>query len=95
MYAIEDYARKWAKREKEQVWTLSEWLTSIKSLVLSRNSHLKEVMGTNANSIFNDQSVAETMSDLHEQYMIVPADTALNNVVFIYETKTIHWLLDL
>jgi hypothetical protein len=32
----EDYARQWAKREKEDVDTLSEWVKSVRSLIQIR-----------------------------------------------------------
>jgi hypothetical protein len=33
MDSVEDYARKWAKREKEDLDTLSEWVKSVRSLM--------------------------------------------------------------
>ena len=30
---VEDYARQWAKREKEDLDTLSEWVKSVRSLI--------------------------------------------------------------
>jgi hypothetical protein len=32
MDSVEDYARQWAKREKEDLDTLSEWVKSVRSL---------------------------------------------------------------
>jgi hypothetical protein len=31
--SVEDYARQWAKREKEDLDTLSEWVKSVRSLM--------------------------------------------------------------
>ena len=36
MDSVADYARQWAKREKENVETLSEWLKSVRSLIQIR-----------------------------------------------------------
>ena len=36
MDSVEDYARQWAKREKEDLDTLSEWVKSVKSLIQIR-----------------------------------------------------------
>jgi hypothetical protein len=36
MDSVEDYARQWAKREKEDLDTLSEWMKSVKSLIQIR-----------------------------------------------------------
>ena len=57
MDAVKDYARQWAKREKEQLESLSEWIQSIRSLILSRINSLRGVMSTNTSSIFKDPEV--------------------------------------
>ena len=36
MDSVEDYAKQWAKREKEDLDTLSEWMKSVKSLIQIR-----------------------------------------------------------
>jgi hypothetical protein len=36
MDSVEDYARQWAKREKEDLYTLSEWVKSVRSLIQIR-----------------------------------------------------------
>ena len=36
MDSVEDYARQWAKREKEGLDTLSEWVKSVRSLIQIR-----------------------------------------------------------
>ena len=36
MDSVEDYARQWAKREKENLDTLSEWVKSVRSLIQIR-----------------------------------------------------------
>ena len=36
MDSVEDYARQWVKREKEDLNTLSEWLKSVNSLIQNR-----------------------------------------------------------
>jgi hypothetical protein len=33
MDSVEDYARQWEKREKEDLDTLSEWVKSVRSLI--------------------------------------------------------------
>ena len=76
MDAVEDYARKWAKREKEDIETLSDWIRTIKSLILSRLRRLKTSMNSKAKSIFDDPFVSKTLPYLHDIYVIVPADKA-------------------
>jgi hypothetical protein len=36
MDSVEEYARQWAKREKEDLGTLSEWVKSVRSLIQIR-----------------------------------------------------------
>ena len=36
MDSVEDYARQWAKREKEDLDTLFEWMKSVRSLIQIR-----------------------------------------------------------
>ena len=36
MDSVKDYARQWEKREKEDIYTLSEWVKSVKSLIQIR-----------------------------------------------------------
>jgi 4-alpha-glucanotransferase len=31
--SVEDYARLWTRREKEELYTLSEWVKSVRSLI--------------------------------------------------------------
>jgi hypothetical protein len=48
MDSVEDYARQWAKREKEDLDTLSEWLKSVRGILSSElsipNSFIKQSM---------------------------------------------------
>jgi hypothetical protein len=36
MDSVEDYARQWENREKEDLYTLSEWMKSVRSLIQIR-----------------------------------------------------------
>ena len=37
-------------------------------------------------SVFNEHQVISNLADLHDHYVIVPADKTPNNVVFVYKT---------
>ena len=90
MDSVEDYARKWAKREKEKdIDVLSEWVKAVRSLVLKRINSLKSSMSTKTTSIFNNADVVKTLSTLHDKYVVVPADKAPNNIIFVCK-KTLH-----
>ena len=51
MDSFEDYARQWAKREKEDLDTLSEWVTSVRSLIQIIIKKLSGSMSTRSKSI--------------------------------------------
>ena len=93
MDSVEDYARQWARREKEDVNTLSEWVKSVRSLIKIRITKLRGSMSTHATSVFKDPNVAKNLSHLHNKYVVVPADKAPNNIVFICKSHYINCLI--
>ena len=94
MDAVEDYARKWVKREQaDEVDSLSEWIKAVRSLIQLRIKKLRRSMNTKATSIFKNPDVAETLSSIHDQYVVVPADKAPNNIVFICKKHYIECLI--
>ena len=77
MDSVEDYARQWAKREKENLVILSEWVKSVRSLIQIRiKKKLNGSMSIRSTSIFMDPNVAKHLSLLHDKYVIVSADKA-------------------
>ena len=85
MDAVEEYARSWIKREPnvDNINTLSEWIKAIRSLVLRRIHKLKNCVHETPRSIFKDREVISCLSSLHDKYVVVPADKASNNIVFV------------
>ena len=83
MDSVEEHARLWAKREKVEVDTLSEWVKAIRNLVKRRLYVLSKSISTKPRSVFKNNNVKECLSKLHNDYVVVPADKAANNVVFI------------
>ncbi|KAK3085885.1 hypothetical protein FSP39_010004 [Pinctada imbricata] len=82
MDSCEEYARRWAKKEDVQLDTLSEWIKSIRRLLLSRIYRLKSSVNTRFESIFKDPGVITELTYLQEHYVITPADKASNNYTF-------------
>ena len=82
MDSCEEYARRWAKKEDVQLDTLSEWIKSIRGLLLSRINRLKSTVNTRFESIFKDPDVITELTYLQEHYVITPADKASNNYTF-------------
>ena len=81
MNSVEYYARKWTKRKKEEVDTLSEWAKAIMSLVQIRINIFKMSMSTEATSVLNDSDLTETMSTIPEKYVVFPTDKTRNNSI--------------
>ena len=78
--SVEEYARCWAKKEDVEVDTLSEWV--------------KSVMSRRHESVFDDPDVAAELTEIHEKFVVVPADKASNNIVFVCKTHNINRLIE-
>ena len=64
--SVEEYARRWAKKEDVAVDTLSEWVKSVMSLVNRRVPVLSRTMSRRHESVFDDQDVAAELAEIHE-----------------------------
>jgi hypothetical protein len=86
MDAVEDYARRWIKREVDQdpeLESLSDWFRTIRSLVQSRIHKLKNCVNTRPKSVFKDQEKGEW-----EQSQVKSNHAKLNkNFTFIHENN--------
>ena len=90
MDAVEDYARRGIKREVDQnpeIVSLSDWVKTIRSLVQSRIHKLKNCVNSQPKSVFKDQEAVKCLYSLHDKYVIVPADKASNNIVFVCKSS--------
>ena len=94
MDSVEKYARRWAKKEDVEVDTLSEWVKSVMSFVNRRVSVLSRTMSRRHESLFDDQDVAAESAEMHEKFVVVPADKASNNIVFVCKTHYINYLIE-
>ena len=88
------YARRWAKKKDVEVDTLSEWAKSVMSLVNGRVSVLSRPMSRRHESVFDDPDVAADLAKIHEKFVVVPADKASNNIVFVCKTHYINCLME-
>ena len=50
-------------------------------------------MNTHAKSVFKDPSVARHLSELHDKYVVVPADKALYNIAFVCKSLYMDCLI--
>ena len=74
MNSVEEYARRWAKYENEELDTLSEWIKCIRRILKSRIRHIKTKVRTIYPSVFSKPKVIKELDRLHEEYVLVPAD---------------------
>ena len=81
--SIDLYAEQWSKREQLDLKYLSEWKDQIKELVVERISGLKEEIRSPKQKILSDPDVKDTLRRLHDDFVLVPADKAVNNVIVV------------
>ena len=73
----------WSKREHVDLKYLSEWKDQIKELVVECISSLKEKIQSPNQKILNDPDVKDTLRRMHDDFVLVPADKAANNVIVV------------
>jgi hypothetical protein len=96
MDAVEDYDRRWIKREVDQdpeLEFLPDWVRTIRSLVQGRIRKLKNCVNSRPKSVFKDQEAVKCLSSLHDKYVIVPVDKASNNIVFVCKSYNYECLI--
>ena len=81
--SINLYAEQWSKWEQVDLKYLSEWKDQIKELVVERISSLKEKIRSPKQKILNNLDVKDTLRRLHDDFVLVPADKAANNVIVV------------
>ena len=81
------------KREQVDLKYLSEWKDQIKELVVERFSNLKEKIRSPKQKILNDPDVEDTLRRLHDDFVLVPADKAANNVIVVCKKYHIEILI--
>ena len=94
MDAAEKYARQWAAVEEVDVECLSDWLSKVRDKLKSRISHLRShTKGVNTYSVLDDPSVKACLDALHNEYVVVPADKASNNIIFVCRNYYIQCII--
>ena len=91
--AIDLYAEQWSKREQLDLKYLSEWKDQIKELVVECISSLKEKIQSPKQKILNDPDVKDTLRRLRDDFVLVPADKAANNVIVVFKRYYIETLI--
>ena len=83
MNFFEEYARKWIKEEEVELDALSKWFKSVKHHRTRRIYMVSRSVNTKSNSTVNNPAESMYLEDLHDHFVIVSADKAPINVVFI------------
>ena len=91
--SVEEYARRWAKKEDVEVDTLSEWVKLVMSLVNRPVSGVSRTKSRWHESVFDDPDVAAVLAEIHK-FVVVPANKASNNIVFVCKTHYINCLME-
>ena len=65
----------------------------IKELVVERISSLKETIRSPKQKILNDPDVQDTLRRLHDDFVLVPADKAANNMIVVCKMYYIETLI--
>ena len=82
---------------RKRTWRLtplSKWVKLVMSLVNRRVSVLSRTMSRRHESVFDDPDVAAEVAEIHEKFVVVPADKASNNIVFVCKTHYINCLME-
>ena len=91
--SIDLFAEQWSKREQIDLKYLSEWKDQIKELVVERISSLKEKIRSPKQKILSDLDMKDTLRRLHDDFVLVPADKAANNVIVVCKKYHIETLI--
>jgi hypothetical protein len=96
MDAVEDYARSWIKREVDQdseLESLSDLARTIRSIVQGLIHKFKNCVNSRPKSVLKYQEAVKCFCSLHNTYIIVPADKASNNIVFVCKSYYFECLI--
>ena len=91
--SIDIYADQWAKWEQVNLKYLSKWKEKPKELVTDQISGLKEKFKWSNQKILSDPGVKCWLHKLHEDFVLVPADKAANDIIVICKKYYIDTLI--
>ena len=93
--AVDDYAKNWSKREGVPVSVLNEWSLTLKLIISNKINSFKKTKVKKFMQVLKDKHVVSAyIKDLHSKYVIVPADKAGNNIIFVCKYFYIKTLMD-
>ena len=92
--AVDDYTKKWSKREGYHESTLEEWSETVKLIISNRINSLQHRKLRASPKILENSHVKAYLKELHEKYVLVPADKAGNNIIFVCKQYYIQTLME-
>ena len=92
--AIDDYTKDWSKREGCHMSALEEWSETVKLIIRSRINNLQRRNFSPCHKILEDKHVMAHLKELQRKYVLVPADKAGNNIIFVCKYYYIHTLME-
>ena len=92
--AVDDYAKNWSKREGCHVSALEEWSETVKLIISNRINSLQYRSFLPCNRILEDPHIKAYLTKLQSKYVLVPADKAANNIIFVCKYYYIHTLME-
>ena len=92
--AIDDYARNWSKREGHHVSALEEWSETVKLIISNRIQNLQHRNFGPCQKILEDPHIKTYLTELQSKYVLVPADKAGNNIIFVCKYYYIRTLME-
>ena len=92
--AVDDYTKNWSKREGWHVSALEEWSETVKLIIQNKINNLQRRNFRPCHKALEDRHVVAHLKGLPEEYVLVPADNAGNNIIFVYKYYYIHTLME-
>ena len=71
MTAIENYAKKWAKRDNFDVSVLDDWINEIRYIVTTRIRKLQKITKQPPNPVLTDPEVTKCLQNMHNNYVLL------------------------
>ncbi len=92
--AVDDCTKKWSKREGFHLSTLEEWSQTVKLIISNRINTLQRHELRATPKILENSHVKAYLKELHDKYVLVPADKAGNNIIFVCKQFYIRTLME-
>ena len=92
--AVDDYTKNWSKREGCHVSALEEWSETVKLIIQNKINNLQRRNFRPCHKPLEDRHVTAHLKELQEKYVLVPADKAGNNIIFVCKYYYMHTLME-